>query len=121
LEIISIVSTYKDEKTMEENGNDLDLDSAAKKRRRSKWDAPATSVGSQTSDRSSISSSVLSLDPAIGQQTTADKTQTLLNQQALAQTMMSRLSTPFSALTGPTPTAVLSATASRLDCRVYVG
>jgi hypothetical protein len=106
---------------MEKNGHDVDLESAAKKRRRSKWDAPATSTGSVTSDKSSISSSVLSLEPSIAQQTTVDKTQIHLNQQALAQTMMTRLSTPFSALTGPIPTAVISATASRLDCRVYVG
>lgn len=106
---------------MAENSNDLDLESAAKKRRRSKWDAPATSAGSVTSDKGSISSSVLSLDPAIAQHLTVDNTQIQLNQQALAQTMMTRLSTPFSALTGPVPTAVISATASRLDCRVYVG
>lgn len=106
---------------MEENSADLDVESAAKKRRRSKWDAPATSVGSIPSDIGSISSSVLSLEPVVAQQPTADRASIQLNQQALAQTMMSRLSTPFSALTGPVPTAVLSATASRLDCRVYVG
>ena len=69
----------------EESSNDADLESAAKKRRRSKWDAPATSVGSVTADKSSISSSVLTLEPANAQQMAANATQIQLNQPATQQ------------------------------------
>ena len=87
-----------------------------KKRRRSKWDAPAPATDSGGTDGGVLSSSVVAAGALLTKQQAAEKA---FAQQALAQTMMVRAAQPIFS-PAMISTAVAPA-ASKLDCRIYIG
>ena len=87
-----------------------------KKRRRSKWDAPAAAAGADGIDNIVLSSSVVAAGTLLTQQQAVEKA---FAQQALAQTMMVRATQPMFS-TAVTVAAAVPAV-SKLDCRIYIG
>ena len=102
--------------------NNIDADEP-KKKRRSKWDAPAT-TGVPTNEGSAVSvvSSAVAAGALITQQQAAEKA---FAQQALAQTMMVRsvpmpISMPIAQLSIPSAPSSAAAV-NKLDARIYIG
>ena len=103
--------------------NNIDADEP-KKKRRSKWDAPATSGAPSTNEGSAVSvvSSAVAAGALITQQQAAEKA---FAQQALAQTMMVRsvpmpISMPIAQLSIPSAPSSAAAV-NKLDARIYIG